>query len=138
MTVQERVLRLVERLREERGLAYVLISHNLAVVDRLCESSVVLYRGTVMESGRTRELLTSPVHPYTRALRAAVPQLGVARPPLTRIPGAGGAPTESGCPYVDRCPLAAEICRTTTPALRSVEGRDVACHRAEDTATMGA
>lgn len=136
VTVQERVLRLVEGLREQRSLAYVLISHNLAVVDRLCESSVVLYRGTVVESGRTRDLLTTPVHPYTRALRAAVPQLGVVRPPLTKVvsgPDAGG----KGCPYVDRCPLATDVCRTTAPTLRPVSGRAVACHRAEEATELG-
>ncbi|HEX3930028.1 MAG TPA: ABC transporter ATP-binding protein [Nocardioides sp.] len=138
VTVQERVLRLIERLRAERGLAYLLISHNLAVVDRLCESSVVLYRGVVMERGSTVTLLSRPLHPYTRALRAAVPEIGVTRPPLTHVAtGAStpGAPT--GCVYADRCPLAVEICRTETPALRELDGRDVACHRAEEATAAG-
>jgi oligopeptide/dipeptide ABC transporter ATP-binding protein len=130
VTVQERVLRLIERLREERGLAYVLISHNLAVVDRLCEASVVLYRGEVMERGSTRDLLSRPIHPYTQALRAAVPELGVTRPPMTRLVG-GARPASSGCPYVDRCPLVQEICRTTPPPLVQVAGREVACHRTD-------
>lgn len=130
VTVQERVLQLIERLREQRGLAYVLISHNLAVVDRLCEQSVVLYRGEVMERGRTRDLLERPVHPYTQALRAAVPELGVPRPPIARR-AANVHSTLNGCPYFDRCSLAVDQCQTK-PTLRSVAGREVACHRAEE------
>jgi len=137
VTVQERILQLVEGLRERRSLAYVLISHNLAVVDRLCESSIVLYQGMVMERGLTRDLLTSPTHPYTQALRAAVPELGVVRPPLTRI-AATSAPRGSGCPYADRCPLVAEVCRRDVPALRPINGRDVACHRADESAALPA
>ncbi|KRF29840.1 ABC transporter ATP-binding protein [Phycicoccus sp. Soil802] len=134
VTVQDRVLALVERLREQRGLAYLLISHNLAVVDRLCETSVVLYGGVVMERGPTARVLTSPRHPYTRALRAAVPELGVQRIPLTRV--SSGAPERaraaSACAYVDRCPLAVARCRTEAPVLRPYDGREVACHRAEE------
>jgi len=137
VTVQERVLQLIEGLRAKRQLAYVLISHNLAVVDRLCESSIVLYEGSVMERGRTRDVLSSPVHPYTRALRAAVPEIGVQRPPLTRIAtGAATAAPVTGCPYASRCPLVLDICRTEVPALRVVSGREVACHRADESANL--
>jgi peptide/nickel transport system ATP-binding protein len=143
VTVQERVLQLIERLRENRSLGYILISHNLAVIDRLCESCVVLYQGAVVERGRTRDLLTTPLHPYTRALRAAVPELGVGRPPSTRTL-VGGIPQTSsvhqpvgqGCSYADRCPLAADICRSQTPVLREVAGREIACHRAEDSLSL--
>ncbi len=137
VTVQERVLQLIERLRQERGLAYLLISHNLAVVDRLCESSIVLYNGVVMERGSTATLLARPRHPYTRALRAAIPEIGVQRPPLTRvITAAAGSRDSTGCAYVVRCPLAIDRCRTEAPILRSYDGRDVACHRAEDSGTL--
>ncbi|MCU1697287.1 MAG: hypothetical protein JWR34_3350 [Mycobacterium sp.] len=133
VTVQERILVLIERLRVERGLAYVLISHNLAVVDRLCESSVVLYRGSVMERGETATLLSRPIHPYTRALRAAVPEVGVRRRALTRVStGSSSSGVSVGCPYVERCPLAVEQCRCEVPALRRYDGREVACHRAEE------
>ncbi len=135
VTVQDLVLKLIERLREERGLAYLLISHNLAVVDRLCETSVVLYRGRVMERGSTRQLLSEPLHPYTRALRAAVPEIGVQRPPLTRIvalPG-GASVASTGCVYASRCPLAVDRCDSEVPALRLLRDREVACHRAEET-----
>jgi len=137
VTVQERVLQLIERLRDQRQLAYVLISHNLAVVDRLCESSVVLYQGIVAERGRTRDLLESPVHPYTRALRAAVPELGIRRPPLTRILArAKPQQWKQGCAYADRCPLVQDRCHAEAPELRTVGAREVACHRADETEAL--
>jgi ABC-type glutathione transport system ATPase component len=75
VTVQARVLALIERLRRERGLAYLLISHNLAIVDRLCERCVVLRDGIVVEAGPTAQVLDDPQDPHTKALRAAVPEL---------------------------------------------------------------
>ena len=76
VTVQARILELLERLRDEHGLAMLLITHNLAIVDRLCEQSLVMHDGHVVERGRTRDLLRRPQHPYTARLRAAVPELG--------------------------------------------------------------
>lgn len=137
VTVQDLVLQLIERLRGERDLAYLLISHNLAVVDRLCEASVVLYRGRVMERGPTRRLLASPIHPYTRALRAAVPEIGVQRRPLTKIGSRSDeSAAASGCVYAGRCPLAVEQCTHEAPSLRMVEEREVACHRAEEAQSL--
>jgi ABC-type microcin C transport system duplicated ATPase subunit YejF len=75
VTVQARVLKLVRRLREERSLSYLLISHNLAIVDQLCETCVVLRDGEVVEQGPTPEVLDHPRHPYTQELRAAVPEI---------------------------------------------------------------
>ncbi len=73
LSVQARILRLLERLRRERGLTPVLISHDLAVVRFLCDHVVVLERGRVVETGATEQIYTAPAHPYTRALLAAVP-----------------------------------------------------------------
>jgi ABC-type glutathione transport system ATPase component len=80
VTVQARILALIERLRAERGLAYLLISHNLAIVDRLCERSLVLRDGEVVEAGATAQLLDHPQHAHTKELRAAVPELPAATP----------------------------------------------------------
>jgi ABC-type microcin C transport system duplicated ATPase subunit YejF len=76
VTVQARILALVERLRAERELSYLLISHNLAVVDRLCERCLVLRDGEVVERGATGQVLDAPAHAYTQELRAAVPEIG--------------------------------------------------------------
>ncbi|RCG29773.1 ABC transporter ATP-binding protein [Sphaerisporangium album] len=130
VTVQARVLDLLEDLRAGRGLTYLLITHNLAVVDRLCRTCHVMFAGRVVESGPARELLTRPAHPYTLALRDAVPRIGGAPP---RAAGRTDAvPAAEGCAFRLRCPLAVDRCRTQAPAPRPVQGRVVACHRAEE------
>jgi oligopeptide/dipeptide ABC transporter ATP-binding protein len=136
VTVQARILELIAALREERALAYLLISHNLAVVEQLCERVAVLYLGRVVELGPTREVLARPAHPYTQALRAAVPELDLAsqRP---RVIARGAPPDPAhpppGCPFHPRCPLAIEHCREVLPELREVRPDHwAACHRAEE------
>ncbi|GII93901.1 ABC transporter ATP-binding protein [Sinosporangium siamense] len=130
VTVQARILDLLERLRGEHGLAYLLITHNLAVVDRLCGTSHVMFAGRVVESGPTGDLLTRPAHPYTLALRDAVPRVG--GPPPAASGRTEASPAPSGCPFRRRCPLAVSRCREEAPRPRSLEGRRVACHRAEE------
>jgi oligopeptide/dipeptide ABC transporter ATP-binding protein len=133
---QARILELIGRLRGERSLAYLLITHNLAVVSELCEQIAVLYLGRVAESGPTAELLAAPAHPYTRALRSAVPEIA-ASARSTRIVLHGEPPDAtnppSGCVFHPRCPLAIERCVVEAPSLRAIApGRLVACHRAEE------
>jgi oligopeptide/dipeptide ABC transporter ATP-binding protein len=133
VTVQARVLDLIARLREERSLSYLLISHNLAVVEQLCEQIAVLYLGQVVEQGDARHVLAHPVHPYTRALRAAVPELSeeLPRPETKRAEPPDPAAPPPGCRFHPRCPIAIDRCRQERPALREVGGRLAACHRAE-------
>ena len=136
VTVQARVLRLIARLRDERQLSYVLISHNLAVVERLCERTAVLYLGRVVEEGPTAALLSRPAHPYTVALRAAVPEIDLTsvRHAVTKPgePPSAAAPPP-GCSFHPRCPLAVDRCRTEVPEPLTVEeGHSVACHRADE------
>jgi peptide/nickel transport system ATP-binding protein len=139
VTVQARVLQLISRLREERSLAYLLISHNLAVVEQLCEQVAVLYLGKVVEHGETSRVLTRPVHPYTRALRAAVPELSetLPRPQTKRADPPDPADPPPGCRFHPRCPLAIDRCRQQEPVLREVDGRLTACHRAEESLAAG-
>ncbi|MGW0805598.1 ABC transporter ATP-binding protein [Nonomuraea sp. NPDC002799] len=125
VTVQARILDLLAALDTER----LLITHNLAIVARLCRTSYVLFAGRVVESGRTSDLLARPAHPYTRALRDAVPTLG--GPPPEAKGRTEAAPAATGCPFRLRCPLAGPDCEQPPP-LRDVDGRQVACHRAED------
>ena len=85
---QARILALIARLRADRSLAYLLITHNLGIVSELCERTAVLYLGRVVESGATSELLSAPAHPYTQALRSAVPEIdAAARPARVVLPG---------------------------------------------------
>ncbi|MEU8245915.1 ABC transporter ATP-binding protein [Nonomuraea sp. NPDC048916] len=125
VTVQARILDLLAALDTER----LLITHNLAVVGRLCRTSHVLFAGRVVETGPTAELLGRPAHPYTLALRDAVPKLGGQPPVATGRTEA--RPAETGCAFRLRCPLTVTACEQA-PALREVAGRQVACHRAED------
>jgi oligopeptide/dipeptide ABC transporter ATP-binding protein len=133
---QAHILELIARLRTERQLSYLLITHNLGVVSKLCEQIAVLYLGKIAEAGPADALLRSPAHPYTRALRSAVPEVGAAgRKTRIVLPGdpPDAANPPSGCVFHPRCPLAVARCRTEPPALREVRpGRQVACHRAED------
>jgi oligopeptide/dipeptide ABC transporter ATP-binding protein len=135
VTVQARILRLIAELRRGRRLAYLLISHNLAVVEELCEEAAVMYLGRIVERGPTSALLSNPSHPYTVALRSAVPNIGVRTPARTLVPGPPPNPADPppGCAFHPRCPLAIDRCRREVPALRPiVSGRVVACHRAEE------
>jgi len=133
---QAHMLKLIARLRAERELSYLLITHNFGVVSELCEQTAVLYLGKVAEIGATDVLLSSPAHPYTVALRSAVPEVDVAAR-RSRIVLSGDAPDAanppSGCVFHPRCPLAVDRCRTDVPRLREVTpARQVACHRAAD------
>jgi oligopeptide/dipeptide ABC transporter ATP-binding protein len=133
---QARVLHLIGKLREERGLSYLLITHNFAIVSELCEQTAVLYLGRLAESGPTAELLAAPAHPYTRALRSAVPEVK-AHARVSRIVLQGEPPDATnppaGCRFHPRCPLAIGRCQAEEPRLRPIQpGRLVACHRAEE------
>jgi len=136
VTAQARILALIKGLRSEHQLAYLLITHNLAVVSELCEATVVLYLGRVAESGPTGDLLLHPAHPYTKALRSAVPELDPAAR-SAHIALAGEPPSAAtpprGCVFHPRCPLCTDRCREEVPVLREVRpDRMVACHRAEE------
>jgi oligopeptide/dipeptide ABC transporter ATP-binding protein len=140
VTVQAHVLTLFESLRRERRLAYLLISHNLAIVERLCDEIVVLYLGRIVEQGPTEDVLARPAHPYTHALRSAVPELDLAaRRRRVVVPGPPPDPANPppGCVFHPRCPLAQDVCRTDAPPLREVAPRRLAaCHFADDVLSL--
>ncbi|ODT19437.1 MAG: peptide ABC transporter ATP-binding protein [Hyphomicrobium sp. SCN 65-11] len=134
VSVQAQVLNLMQDLQAQYGMAYLFISHDLAVVEYLCEDVVVLYRGRVVEIGKTREVMKDPAHPYTQELVNAMPRLGGGkRRPAAKQQVKAGSPDENAnaagaCPYMSRCPRAAEVCRVA-PSLRALgNGRSVACH----------
>jgi peptide/nickel transport system ATP-binding protein len=137
--VQAQVLNLMQDLQEQFGLSYILISHDLAVVDLLCDEIAVMYLGRIVEQGRPDDLFAHCAHPYTRALIEAIPraQPGGAR----RHRGAPAIASQSvggpGCAYVARCPLADQHCRDIAPALRKLgETHFSACHKAEEVMAM--
>ena len=121
VSVRAGILALMREVRDAMGLTAVYISHDLALVRYLCERTVVMYLGTVVEDGPTAEIVRNPRHPYTRALVAAVPvpDADQSRAPLPisgNVPDAREPP--SGCRFRDRCPHAFARCAVETPALR--------------------
>jgi oligopeptide/dipeptide ABC transporter ATP-binding protein len=130
VAVQAQMLRLLERIREQRQFSLLFISHDLAVVRYLCQRIVVMYLGKVVEQEPTAELFAQPRHPYTVALMSAAPTLGPRRRQRIVLTGevatAGQMP--SGCRFHPRCWKAQGICRTVEPPLTAVGGALVACH----------
>ena len=135
VTVQAQIMRLLRDLRTEREMALVLITHDLAVVARHADDVVVMYAGTVVETGPVRDVFSRPRHPYTKGLLDSVPEHAVRGRPLPSVPG---SPPElsavpSGCVFRARCPLAAERCARERPPLESVGvSRSAACHFSEE------
>ncbi|MDQ6620748.1 MAG: dipeptide ABC transporter ATP-binding protein [Pseudomonadota bacterium] len=135
VSIQAQVLNLLMDLKEEMGIAYLFISHNLQVVRHIADNVLVMYLGKVIERGSTLQIFAQPAHPYTRALIASTPTLAK-NPHIERGPLQGELPSPldppPGCTFHKRCPHAIERCRLEVPILRRFNGGDVACHRAED------
>lgn len=119
VTTRGLVLDLIAQLRDRNRLAVVLISHDLAVIQRVCDRVMVLYAGEVVETGATASVLTAPGHPYTRALLESVPRPEAVGEELASIPGLvpDGRQEISGCAFAPRCPHTHDRCRAERPAL---------------------
>jgi len=132
-SVQAQVLNLLQELKAEQGLTYLFISHDLHVVQYLCDRVMVMYLGQVVEVGPVAQIYSAARHPYTRALLSAVPSMDPARrtsnPPLIGEPPNPINPP-SGCRFRDRCPHAQAVCESTVPQLRvaGASGHLAACH----------
>ena len=136
VSVQAQVLNLMKDLQAERGLSYLFISHNLAVVRHVAHSVGVMYQGRLVELAPKRQLFAMPRHPYTRMLLDAIPDIrmtGRARTPVQgEVPNPLNPP--SGCAFHPRCPLAQARCSAERPVMRVVDvhGTQVACHAVEE------
>ena len=131
-TVEAAVLDLIAAIRNEFDAAILLISHNLAVVSRVCDRVGVLYAGELVEEGPTGELFTSPHHPYTAGLLSCVPRFGMRKETTPLVPIAGRMPRLGeafpGCSFAPRCPLVRERCRQEPPPLfATTSGRQARC-----------
>lgn len=131
VTIQAEIMDLLLELCQIENMGLMLITHDLAVVSQVTERIAVMYAGTIVELGPTRQIAFEPLHPYTVGLLGALPQRAGSSKRLNQIPGVmpGLAKIPPGCPFVDRCSLAEGICRSTRPQLLIKQnGTKVACH----------
>jgi dipeptide transport system ATP-binding protein len=134
VSIQAQILNLFMDLQASTRIAYVFISHNLSVVEHIAERVMVMYLGRVVEFAPKATLFAQPLHPYTRALLSATPSIDPARRAgKIRIVGELPSPLAPppGCSFHKRCPYATERCAQEVPELRTLAGREVACHHAE-------
>lgn len=140
-SVRARIIALLRDIQQERGVAYMFISHDLSTVQRLVDRVAVMYLGRVVEIADTDTIFDSPQHPYTKALLSAVPSMDLTQR-KTRIVLEGETPSPSelpvGCSFQDRCPLVHDRCRSEAPALLPVrQGHLVECFAVEAGAAQG-
>lgn len=140
VSIQAQIVNLLEDLKDELGLTYLLIAHDLSMVRHACERVAVMYLGRLVEAGTRDDVFGRPRHPYTRALLSSIPvpdperRATRATPPLEGDVPSPAAPPP-GCRFHTRCPFAVARCRAEEPAWRDVEpGHGVACHRVEELA----
>jgi dipeptide transport system ATP-binding protein len=134
VSIQAQVLNLLADLQQEMGLAYLFISHDLGVVRHIAHDVLVMYLGHAVEHGPKDRIYARPLHPYTQALLSSTPGItGVKR---KRIVLKGELPSPlnppKGCVFSTRCPYVTERCKVERPQLRELDGRQVACHYAEN------
>ncbi|TDL74129.1 ABC transporter ATP-binding protein [Palleronia sediminis] len=135
VTIQAQILRLLKRLQAELGMSILFVTHDLAVVSEIADRVVVMYGGTVLEQGAVGDVLTRPVHPYTRGLLDSLPGQGATR--LRAIRGTVPAPQDRppGCLFAPRCDHAREVCERARPALVDRgEGHPARCVRSPEIA----
>src|SRR5215470_4279951 len=132
VSIQAQIINLLADLQQQFGLTYLFISHAIPVIEHISTRIGVMYLGKLVEVGTSRQICTSPKHPYTQALLSALPIPDPAAK-KQRVVLRGDVPTPinppPGCRFHTRCPIAVDRCRTEEPPLRQIEdGRDVACH----------
>lgn len=135
VTVQAQVLELLKRLRDERGMSVLLITHDMGVAAQTADRVLVMYAGSLVSEGPTADVFARPCHPYTSGLITSVPRVDAARcRRLAAIPGSvpEAADRPTGCVFHPRCPLATERCTTEMPLARRMGSQLVACHHAEE------
>ena len=139
VSIQAQVLKLLNKLKEERGLTYIFITHDLSVVEYLADRIAVMYLGRIVELTTSEELFSNTLHPYTKALLSAIPVADV-RQKKKRIPLQGDVPSPAkppcGCTFHPRCPECSERCKTDRPQLEEfiINGVShfVSCHKVKD------
>jgi oligopeptide/dipeptide ABC transporter ATP-binding protein len=143
MTIQAQIMELLMKLSEERGIAVILITHDLGIVAGFAERILVMYAGRVIECGTTDEIFYDAQHPYTMALLKSIPRMDL--DPTDRLPSISGAPPSlvsrpTGCTFHPRCEFCQDRCKTLEPQLTShgLTPHSAACHRSEELDELGA
>src|SRR5213078_2043220 len=127
------ILNLMLQLKEERGIAFLYVTHDLASARYVADDTLVMYAGQIVERGPTEQVLSAPLHPYTRLLLSAVPDPGkklqAERIELRKGLASAAVDPAEGCRFVTRCPLAIDVCSRVTPSLVEARPRQSArCH----------
>jgi len=134
VSIQSQIINLLTQLKDEFRLTYLFISHDLSVVEYISDRVAVMYLGEIVETGRSRELYETPLHPYTHALLSSIPSIDPSKK-RTRIVLEGDVPSPvnppPGCRFHPRCPVAMAICRTDSPRELDLAGHKVRCHFVE-------
>jgi oligopeptide/dipeptide ABC transporter ATP-binding protein len=136
VSVQAQILNLLLDLQQDMGMTYLIVAHDLSVLERICDRIAVMYLGQIMELEESRRLFDNPRHPYTKSLLSAIPVADPTAPSNRQIlegdtPNPADSPT--GCKFSGRCPLAEARCTAEEPAMRTLDdGRMVRCHLVED------
>lgn len=130
VTIQAQIIDLLLELQRKENMALILITHDLALVAESAHRIIVMYAGQVVEEGRSEQIFTSPLHPYTQALLKALPEFVEGKSRLQSLAGVvpGKYDRPNGCLLNPRCPYATEKCRRVEPELRELNGRQVKCH----------
>jgi len=128
VSIRMDILTLLSDLKENRRLAMLLITHDLASARHLADRVMVLFRGRIVEGGPADELVLRPAHPYTRALLSSIADVGNLESEAPEVRRDPTEQVEAGCPFAPRCPDVMDICRTVDPSYRMVESRRVRCH----------
>lgn len=132
VSVRAQILNLLDELQERLGLTYMFVSHDLSVVEHICDRVAIMYLGKIVEIGTKKDIFQNPKHPYTQALLSAIPVVGK-RKRENQIILEGDIPSPvnppAGCRFHTRCPYATEHCKTVSPELSCIDGEHkVACH----------
>ena len=131
VSVQAQVLNLIKKLQAAKALTYLFITHDLNVVRHIADRVMVMYLGKLVEEGTVADIFERPLHPYTRALLSANPEIDPnLRGERTLLEGDVPSPADPppGCSFHTRCPLAESVCREIEPELRQIGDRNVSCH----------